>query len=120
MQSGQTVACPSWHPTLVQQVFNISEGQWEPNVHHHRKPDDFWAALKVFGRITFSHPGKRYKPAPPASSRIPLTLPVHLYNTQLPQSALKARTAALEMKEWFERKPELFKKKPYYLTGCDN
>jgi len=44
---------------------------------------------------------------------------VHLYNTQLPQSALKARTPILEMKEWYSRKPELFRKRPYYLTGCD-
>jgi transposase InsO family protein len=45
---------------------------------------------------------------------------VHLYNTQLPQSALKARTPVLEMKEWYSRKPELFRKRPYYLAGCDN
>jgi len=45
---------------------------------------------------------------------------VYLYNTQLPQSALKARTPVLEMKEWYKRKPELFRKRPYYLTGCDN
>jgi hypothetical protein len=44
---------------------------------------------------------------------------VHLYNTQLPQSAWKARTPVLEMKEWYSRKPELFRKPPYYLTGCD-
>jgi len=25
----------------------------------------------------------------------------------------------LEIKEWFERKLELFRKRPYYLTGCD-
>ena len=44
---------------------------------------------------------------------------VHLYNTQLPQSVLKARTPILEMKLWYNRKPELFRKRPYYLTGCD-
>lgn len=49
---------------------------------------------------------------------------VHLYNTQLLQSALKARMPVLEMpvlevKEWYSRKPELFSKRPYYLTGCD-
>jgi len=44
---------------------------------------------------------------------------VHLYNTQLPQSGLKARTPILEMKLWYSRKPELFRKRPYYLTGCD-
>jgi transposase InsO family protein len=45
---------------------------------------------------------------------------VHLYNTQLPQSALKARTPMLEMKEWYRRKPKLFRKRPYYLAGCDS
>ncbi len=45
---------------------------------------------------------------------------VHLYNNQLPQSVLKAKTPMLEMKKWYERKPELFKKQPYYLTGCDS
>ena len=44
---------------------------------------------------------------------------LHLYNTQLPQSALKARTSILDMKEWYSRKPELFGKRPYYFTGCD-
>ncbi len=44
----------------------------------------------------------------------------HLYNTQLPQSALKAGTPVSEMKEWYERKPELFRKRPHYLTGCDS
>jgi hypothetical protein len=24
------------------------------------------------------------------------------------------------MKDWHKLKPELFKKNPYYLTGCDN
>ncbi len=44
-------------PSFVQQVFDISEEKWEPNVHHHRKPEDFGAALKVLERITFSHLG---------------------------------------------------------------
>lgn len=30
------------HPEFVKQVFNISKKQWEPNVHHHGKLDDFW------------------------------------------------------------------------------
>ena len=44
---------------------------------------------------------------------------VHFYNTQLPPSALKARTPVQEMKQWYSRKPELFSKRTYYLTGCD-
>jgi hypothetical protein len=25
-----------------------------------------------------------------------------------------------KMKHWYKISPELFKKQPYYLTGCDN
>ena len=45
---------------------------------------------------------------------------VHLYNTQLPQSALRSRTPMQTMKNWHAQKPELFKKQPYLLTGCDS
>ena len=45
---------------------------------------------------------------------------VHLYNTQLPQSALRSRTPMQTMKDWHTQKPELFKKQPYLLAGCDN
>ena len=45
---------------------------------------------------------------------------VHLYNTQLPQSALRSRTPMQVMKDWHTQKPELFKKQPYLLTGCDS
>ncbi len=44
---------------------------------------------------------------------------VLLYNQQLPQSALASKTPLQAMKEWSKLKPELFKKQPYYLTGCD-
>ncbi len=44
---------------------------------------------------------------------------VHLYNTQLPQSALRSRTPMQTMKDWHSQKPELFKKQPYLLAGCD-
>ena len=42
-----------------------------------------------------------------------------LYNQQLPQSALGSKTPLQMMKEWHKLKPELFRKQPYYLTGCD-
>ena len=45
---------------------------------------------------------------------------VWLYNQQLPQSALGSRTPLQAMKHWHKLKPELFKKQPYYLPGCDN
>ena len=45
---------------------------------------------------------------------------VHLYNTQLPQAALHARSPLQAMKDWHKLKPELFKKRPYQLTGCDS
>ncbi len=38
---------------------------------------------------------------------------------QLPQSALGSKTPLQAMKEWHKLQPELFKKQPYYLTGCD-
>ncbi len=44
----------------------------------------------------------------------------HSYNQQLPQSALGSKTPLQAMKEWHKLKPELFKKQPYYLTGCDS
>ena len=44
---------------------------------------------------------------------------VWLYNQQLPQSALRSKTPLQAMKDWHNLKPELFKKQPYYLPGCD-
>jgi len=44
---------------------------------------------------------------------------VLLYNQQLPQSALGSKTPLQAMKDWHKLKTELFKKQPYYLTGCD-
>ena len=45
---------------------------------------------------------------------------VWLYNQRLPQSALRSQTPLQMMKDWHKLRPELFKKKPYYLPGCDN
>ena len=44
---------------------------------------------------------------------------VWLYNHQLPQSALGSKTPLQVMKDWHKIKPELSKKQPYYLMGCD-
>jgi hypothetical protein len=44
---------------------------------------------------------------------------VTLYNQQLPQSALASRAPSQAMMDWHKLRPELFKKQPYYLTGCD-
>ena len=45
---------------------------------------------------------------------------VALYNQQLPQSALGSKTPLQAMKDWHKLKPELFRKQPYYLLGCDS
>jgi hypothetical protein len=45
---------------------------------------------------------------------------VLLYNQQLPQSALGSKTPLQAMKVWHKLKPDIFKKKPYYLPECDS
>ena len=45
---------------------------------------------------------------------------VHLYNTQLPQAALHARSPLQAIKDGHKLKPALFKKRPYQLAGCDS
>jgi transposase InsO family protein len=44
---------------------------------------------------------------------------VRLYNQQLPQSALGSKSPLQAMKDWHRLKPQLFRKQPYYLPGCD-
>jgi transposase InsO family protein len=44
---------------------------------------------------------------------------VRLYNQQLPQSALGSKPPLQAMKDWHKLRPELFRKQPYYLPGCD-
>ena len=44
---------------------------------------------------------------------------VWLYNQQLPQSALGSKTPLQAIKNWYRRKPELFRKRPHNLPGCD-
>ena len=45
---------------------------------------------------------------------------VWLYNQQLPQSALGNKAPLRAMKEGHKLKPELVKKQPCYLPGCDS
>ena len=45
---------------------------------------------------------------------------VHLYNTQLPQSALGSRTPMKTMKDWHQSHPQLFVKSPRNHAGRDN
>ncbi len=44
---------------------------------------------------------------------------VHLYNTQLPQSALRSRTPMQAMKDWHKSHPHLFVKTPRNRPGRD-
>jgi len=44
---------------------------------------------------------------------------VLFYNQQLPQPVLGSRAPLHAKKDWHKIKPELFKKIPYQLTGCD-
>ncbi len=44
---------------------------------------------------------------------------VHLYNTQLPQSALRSRTPMQAMKDWHKSHPHLFVKSPRNHPGRD-
>jgi hypothetical protein len=43
-----------------------------------------------------------------------------LCNQQLPQSALGSKSPLQAMKDWHKPKPQLFRKQPYDLPGCDN
>ena len=45
---------------------------------------------------------------------------VHLYNTQLPQSALTSRTPMQAMKNWYKSHPHLFVKSPRNHAGRDS
>jgi len=45
---------------------------------------------------------------------------VHLYNTQLPQSALRSRTPVQAMKDWHESHQHLFVKSPRIHPGRDS
>ena len=41
--------------TLMEQVFDVPQREWKPDVHHHRKADDLRARLEVAKRAAFSH-----------------------------------------------------------------
>lgn len=44
---------------------------------------------------------------------------VRLDNQQIPQRALGHVAPIQALKQWHEREPELFSKRPYHLTGLD-
>jgi len=44
---------------------------------------------------------------------------VLLCNQHLPQSDLGSKTPLQAMKDWRKMMPELFRKQPYHLPGCD-
>lgn len=56
-------------------IFNVSGPQREPDVEHHRQPDDFLACIQVFERVAPLHPGSLPSPLP-RSNQIALTRPV--------------------------------------------
>ncbi len=41
--------------SLVQQVFDIPQRKWKPDVQHHRKTDDLGTGLEIFERGRFGH-----------------------------------------------------------------
>ncbi len=41
--------------SLVQQIFDIPKQEWETDVQHHRKADDFGAGFEVFEGGRFGH-----------------------------------------------------------------
>lgn len=45
---------------------------------------------------------------------------VQLYNSQLPQSALKGQTPINALRGWQCQRPDLFGKRVYNHTGCDS
>ncbi len=45
---------------------------------------------------------------------------VHLYNSQLPQAALKGRTPIAALKDCQRQRPELFRKQVYNHAGSDS
>jgi transposase InsO family protein len=44
---------------------------------------------------------------------------VWLTNQQVPQSAPGSKSPLQAMKDWHKLKPQLFRKQPYYLLGCN-
>ena len=45
-------------PSLMQQVFNISERKRKPHIHHHGKSDDLGTGFEIVKRRGFNHPPK--------------------------------------------------------------
>jgi len=45
---------------------------------------------------------------------------VSLYNHEFPQAALKGKTPAQALEQWYLSHPDLFIKRPYNRPGCDS
>jgi hypothetical protein len=73
---------------------------------------------RIHGRIEKVHRSHHFR----SGEELETTLHryVWLYNQQLPQSALGSKMPLQAMKDWHKLKPALFRKRPYYLLGCDS
>ena len=50
---------------LIEQVFDISERRWEPDIQHDRKANNLAARVEIAARVNFGHEGgSRNRPAP--------------------------------------------------------
>ena len=44
------------YAALVQQIFDVSQRKWEPDIEHHHQADDFGDGLELLEREAFGHP----------------------------------------------------------------
>ena len=76
-------------PTLVQQVFDVSERKWKATIHRDRQATDLRAGVKVLEGVFFDM-SKGYETALPASTKFVLTMPTGVPNTQISTSLGRA------------------------------
>lgn len=62
-------------PSLVQKIFYIPQGKWEPDIHHHSKADDLGARLEVTKGAVLCHDAEPRARPPTAQGRFNLTVP---------------------------------------------
>jgi hypothetical protein len=75
-------------PTLVQQVFGVSERKWKATIHRDRQATDLRAAVKVLEGVFFVM-SKGYETALPASTEFVLTMPTGGPNTQVRSNLIR-------------------------------